>query len=150
MSSKGIVRFAIVAWVLCSFCCVVRAQYSTVSCSHGETGTCRQANSCNQSDVQATVNASSSGGKGYASPTSFDGDGVYVPGGSCSWSSSVSWTNKNINVIGSNPTISHSSDAFDVGVSNSGPTAAAFHISGFAFTGSTSGDLLNLNSSAQG
>jgi hypothetical protein len=144
------VRLAIISSVLSCFCCVARAQYSTVSCSHGETGTCRQASSCSQSDIQAAINASSSGGKGYASPTSFDGDGVYVPGGSCSWSSPVSWTNKNINLIGSNPTISHSSNAFAVGVSNSGPTAAAFRISGFTFTGSTGGNLLNLNSGGQG
>lgn len=143
-------RLAIISSVLACFCCVARAQYSTVSCSHGETGTCRQASSCNQSDVQAAINASSSGGKGYSSPTNFDGDGVYVPGGSCSWSSAVSWTNKNINLIGSNPTITHSSDAFDVGVSNSGDTAAAFRISGFTFGGSTGGNLLNLNSSGQG
>jgi len=143
-------RLAIISSVLSCFCCVARAQYSTVSCSHGETGTCRQASSCNQSDIQAAINASSSGGKGYTSPTGFDGDGVYVPGGSCSWSSSVSWTNKNINLIGSNPTITHSSNAFDVGVSNSGPNAAAFRISGFTFTGSTGGNLLNLNSGGQG
>jgi hypothetical protein len=145
MLSGKFVRFAIVACVLCSFSCVVKAQFSTVSCSHGETGTCRQASSCSQSDIEATVNASSAGGTGYVSPNSFNGDGVYVPAGSCSWSSPVSWTNKNINLIGSNPTISHSKDAFDVNVSNSGPTAAAFHISGFTFQGSTSGDLINFN-----
>lgn len=125
---------------------VARAQ-STVSCTHGETGTCRQATTCGQSDVQAAVNASAANlGGGYVSPTAFTGDGVYVPAGSCSWASPVSWTNKNINVIGANPTITHSSsDAFDVNVSNSGPTAASFHISDFTFNGSTSGDLLNIN-----
>jgi hypothetical protein len=148
MLSLRSVSFVALFCFLGPFCSVGRAQYSTVSCLKGETGACRQANSCNQSDVQATVNASSTGGKGYASPTSFDGDGVYVPAGSCSWSGSVSWANKNINVIGSNPTITHSSsDAFDVSVSNNGATAASFHISGFTFTGSTSGDLLNINNS---
>lgn len=143
-------RLAIISSVLACICSVARAQYSTVSCSHGETGTCRQASSCNQSDIQAAINASSSGGKGYQSPNSFDGDGVYVPGGSCSWSSAVGWTDKNINLIGSNPTITHSSNAFSVGVSKSGETAAAFRISGFTFTGSTGGNLLNLNASSQG
>jgi hypothetical protein len=76
---------------------------------------------------------------------------VYVPAGSCSWSSSVSWSNKNINVIGSNPTITHSSsDAFDVATTNTGATGAAFHISGFSFTGSTSGNLLNINGGGYG
>jgi len=150
MLFRQIARLTVVFSAISCLCCVARAQFSVVSCSHGETGVCRQANSCSQSDVQATVSASSSGGSGYASPTSFDGDGVYVPGGSCSWSSSVSWANKNINLIGSNPTISHSSNAFDVGVTNSGPSAAAFRISGFSFTGSTSGNLLNLNASSQG
>lgn len=145
MFSGKIAQFAVAAWVLCSFCSVVRAQYSTVSCSHGETGTCRQASSCSQSDVQAAVAASSAGGAGYKSPTSFDGDGVYVPAGSCSWSSPVSWTNKNINVIGSNPTIAHSGDAFDVNVSRTGATAASFRISGFTMKGSTSGNLINFN-----
>jgi hypothetical protein len=144
-------RLLVVA--LLAFGVPLYGQFSTVSCTHGETGTCRQATTCSQANVQATVTASAAGGNGYISPTSFQGDGVYVPAGTCSWGSSVSWTNKNINLIGGvggTTTLSHSSDAFDVHVSNSGATAAAFRISNFTFSGSTSGDLLNLNGSAQG
>ncbi len=127
------------------------AQFSTVSCTHGETGTCRQATSCSQANVQATVTASSAGTDGYISPTSFHGDGVYVPSGSCSWSSSVSWTDKNINVIGSvggTTTITPSGDMFDVSFTNAAgngsTTAAAFRISGFTQNG---GHFFNANTS---
>jgi len=147
MLSQRSVFFLAFFFFLGSFSSVMRAQSTTVSCTKGETGTCRQAKSCSQSDVQAAVNASSAGGKGYISPTSFDGDGIYVPGGTCSWSSSVSWSNKNINVIGANPTITNSGYAFTVTATNDGATAAAFHISGFNFTGSTSGGVLNINDS---
>jgi hypothetical protein len=117
------------------------------SCTHGETGTCRTAATCSQADVQAAISASSSGGAGYISPTSFDGDGVYVPGGSCTWSSAVFWSNKNVNLIGANPTITIStSDGFDVQATNASPTAAAFRISGFTFAGTgVSGHILVLN-----
>jgi hypothetical protein len=139
--------------------------YSTVTCLYGETGTCRQATTCSQANVQAAITASSAGSTGYISPTEFHGDGVYVPAGSCSWSSSVSWSNKNINVIGNggilpanstvgnltsgNTQITHtSSDVFDITVSNNGYTAASFRVAGFTFPSqSTSGDLLNINNS---
>lgn len=129
-------------------CCGAHStSYTCATCAHGETGSCRQVNTCNQSDVQNAITDSSVGTIGL-SPVGFGGDGVYVPAGSCSWPSSVSWTNKNINVIASNPTITHpSSDAFDISVSNNGPTAAAFRVSGFSFTGSTSGDAFNINQS---
>lgn len=127
-------------------CCGANnGSYTCATCTHGETGQCRAVNTCNQSDVQNAVTDSSAGTTGYAGSNSFAGDGVYVPAGSCSWSSSVSWTNKNINLIGNSPTIKPSGDAFDVEVGKNGPTGAAFHISGFNFTGSPSGDIVNLN-----
>jgi hypothetical protein len=123
-------------------------QFSTVSCTHGETGTCRQATTCSQANVQAAVNASSAGGTGYASPTSFDGDGVYVPAGSCSWASAVSWSNKNINLIGNNPTITHSSDFLDPSVTSSGTTAGAFRVSGFTLVGGAGAHVMVMNGGA--
>lgn len=48
--------------------------------------------------------------------------------------------------IGGTTTISHSADAFDPSNTNTGATGAAWRISGFTFTGSTSGDLVNINS----
>ena len=145
-----------IAWlaVMTLMACLipVYAQYSTVSCQHGETGTCRQATSCSQTNVQAAITASASGTSGYVSPTSFNGDGVYIPAGSCSWTSSVSWSNKNINVIGAGATstvITPTGDAFDVAISGSwtslNSTAAAFRISGIGFTGSPSGSTININ-----
>ena len=125
------------------------AQFSTVTCTHGETGTCRQATTCNQSDVQATVNASAAGSTGVTTPNAFGGDGVYVPAGSCTWTSSVAWTNKNIEIlggVGGTTTINNTSvDTFDPVVSNNGATAAAFRISGFSFNASSSGHLVNVN-----
>jgi hypothetical protein len=120
---------------------------STTPCVHGETGTCHLAATCNQADVQACVTAAAAGSTGVTTPNAFGGDGVYVPAGSCSWSSPVSWTNKNINVVASAPTIIPSGNAFVVNVSNAGATAAAFRISGFNFTGAPSGDVLNINNS---
>jgi hypothetical protein len=126
-------------------------QFSTVPCTHGETGTCRQATTCSQANVQAAVTASSAGTDGYISPSSSHGDSVYVPSGSCSWSSPVSWTDKNINVIGGvggTTTLTLSGDGFDVGVhggaGNGTTTAAAFRISNLTISG---GHLLNINTS---
>lgn len=128
---------------------MAQAACNTTACTHGETGTCRVAASCSQTDVQACVTASAAGSTGATTPNAFGGDGIYVPSGSCSWGSAVSWTDKNIEIIGSvggTTTLTHSAnDAFDVSVTGNGATAAAWRISGFTFTGSTSGDLLNIN-----
>lgn len=148
--------------ILALLCPSLYAQFSTVTCTHGETGTCRQATTCSQANVQATINASAASTTGgYVNAVSFTGDGVYVPPGSCSWSTPVSWTDKNINVIGNggtlppnstvgnltsaNTIISHSGDAFQPKNTNTGPHGAAWHIAGFTMTGSTSGDLVNIN-----
>lgn len=127
------------------------AQFSTVSCTHGETGTCRQATTCSQANVQAAITASSAGTSGYVSPTSLHGDGVYIPAGSCSWGSPVSWLDKNIGVIGGvggTTTITASGDAFDVSVTgavgNGTTTSAAFRISNLTISG---GHPLNINTS---
>jgi len=73
---------------------------------------------------------------------------VYVPSGSCSWGTAVSWTDKNINLIGANPTIAASDYSWRVRVTgaagNHQSTAAAFRISGFT---QSSGHVLNINSS---
>jgi hypothetical protein len=124
-------------------------QFSTVTCTHGETGTCRQATTCGQSDVQAAVDASAASiSGGYSSPTSFTGDGVYVPAGSCTWSSGLSWSNKNINLIGANPTITESSgNMLSTTVTGNGAHAASFHVSGFTWNGGSSSHLLNVNNS---
>lgn len=141
---------------------VAHAQFSTVSCVNGETGTCRLATTCGQSDVQATVNASAANlTGGYNNPSSFTGDGVYVPAGTCSWASPVAWTDKNINVIGNggtlpanstvgnltsaNTILSHSGDAWRPSNTGTGAHGAAWHIAGFTTTGTTSGDFLNVN-----
>jgi hypothetical protein len=141
-----ILRRAILPLCLLMASTVLYGQFSTVPCTNGETGICRQATTCSQANVQAAVNASSAGTTGYVSPTNFGGDGVYVPAGTCSWSSPVSWTNKNINVIGANPTISPSGDQFDVSVTGAAGTgqtnAASFRISGFTQSG---GHFLNIN-----
>jgi len=153
-------------WVLLlSLTSPLFAQYSTTSCNFGETGTCRLVASCNSTDINTTIAASSNGGLGYIAPNHFDGDGVYVPAGSCSWTSPVNWTNKNINLIGnggilpsnatkgnltsSNTVITHNtSNAFQVNASNNGFTAATFRIAGFTFSGSNpSNQLLNINNS---
>lgn len=128
----------------------VFAQFSVVSCTNGETGTCRQVVDCNRSNIQSTIAASASGGTGITTPNAFGGDGIYVPGGSCTWSSPITWSNKNIEILASNPTITIStSDAFQVSATNSGTTAAAFRISGFTFTGSgVTGHIITLNGGA--
>jgi hypothetical protein len=48
----------------------------------------RNAATCSHSDVQTQVNAAQ------------DGDIVSVPAGSCTWTTPVSWSNKNISVLG--------------------------------------------------
>ena len=44
--------------------------------------------SCSQADVQSAINAA------------VDGDTINIPAGTCTWTTSVTWTNKNINLIG--------------------------------------------------
>jgi len=44
--------------------------------------------SCSQADVQSVINVA------------LDGDTINIPAGSCTWTTSVTWTDKNINVIG--------------------------------------------------
>lgn len=144
-------KLILVAAIVLCLGFAAHAACTTTTCTNGETGTCRLAASCGQTDVQACITASAAGTTGVTTPNAFGGDGVYVPSGSCSWTSPVSWTNKNVEVLGSvggTTTITHTSnDAFDVNVSNTGATAAAWRISNFTFTGSTTGDLLNINNS---
>ena len=132
-------------------CCGANASsYACTACKYGETGNCRAVNTCNQTDVEDSVTDSAPGTTGYVSPTHFGGDGVYIPAGTCSWSTPVSWANQNINVIGagqSATTVVPAGDAFDVKVSNNGSTAAAFRISGITFSGSTTGQILDINTS---
>jgi hypothetical protein len=75
------------------------------------------ASSCSSNDVQTAVNSAT------------DGDTVNIPAGSCTWTSPVTWTNKNITVLGAG-----------IGSTNitagSGSNAAAFHI---IITNGTSG-----------
>lgn len=90
--------------------------YTTTTCRNGETGTCYLTNG-SQSDVQAAVNAAAAGGNGTldagGNPRNgtFDGAGIYLPAGNFTWSSRVSWNNKNILIQGAgkgtcNPTTS--------------------------------------------
>jgi hypothetical protein len=91
---------------------------------------------CSQSAVQTAVNSAA------------DGDTVSIPAGSCTWSGGVSWSNKNINVIGAgigNTVITLTGSAFSV----SPTTKAAFRISGMTLTGTPTGDpwVIYINSS---
>jgi hypothetical protein len=83
--------------------------------------------------VQNAITDSSAGTSGYASSTSFGGDGVYVPAGSCSWSSAVVVDNQNVNIIGAGAgqtNITESDWGFYVDATN--PAKGQFHISGFS------------------
>jgi hypothetical protein len=82
---------------------------------------------CSQANVQSAVNAAQ------------DGDTVSVPAGSCAWSSAVSWTNKNVKVIGAgigNTVITPANGAFSV----TATTKGAFRISGMTISGAPSGN----------
>ena len=75
---------------------------------------------CSQADVQAAVNAAT------------DGQTVSVPAGNCTWSSPVTWTDKNIAVIGAGigvTNITASGQAFNI-VNGS---KASWRISGMTF-----------------
>jgi hypothetical protein len=139
----------------------VWAAYTTVTCNHGETGTCRQANSCSSTDVASAISASAAGG--YGTMTSgglpradgtFDGDGVYIPNCSSTSVGTLSWSNKNINLRGLNdctldvdglPTScpTNVSGGFQINITDAGGRKAAFKISHLAFT--ASGAFINYN-----
>ena len=80
--------------------------------------------SCSQAHVQAAVNAAA------------NGDTVLVPGGTCAWTSRVSWSNKNIHLRGAgiDQTVIEATGLFTI-VAATNP--ASFRISGFTFTHGT-------------
>ena len=81
------------------------------------------ATSCSQTAVQAAVTSA------------VVGDTVSIPAGACTWTSDVSWSNKNINVIGSgigNTIITSEGTVFDI-IANSSP--ASFRVSGMTIKG---------------
>ena len=85
------------------------------------------ATSCSQANVQTAVSVA------------VDGDTVLVPAGSCSWSNGVSWSNKNINVIGAgigNTVITPAGDVFSI----TATTKGSFRVSGMTISGSPSGN----------
>lgn len=133
-------------FLVAQFCVAPPAHaYTTTTCLHGETGTCRLA-TCG-TDTQNAIDASSAGGSGYISPTSFDGDGVYIQ--NCSATSmSLSWSDKNINLRGQNdctldgnnrPTAcgTNMNGSFTITVSDAGGRKAAFAISHIAVNSAT-------------
>lgn len=115
--------------------------YTTVACTNGETGTCRQAINCTSDAVQATINAADGTGTGIAADgLSFGGDGVYIP--ECSetpLTARLAWTNKNISVIGAGidtTIIKPTTDgSFAVTVTN--PSRAQFRISNMTLQSTT-------------
>src|SRR5271157_5571647 len=70
--------------------------YTTTTCLYGETGTCRQSCDVTQAKVSATITASS------------DGDGVYMPTDSQTWTSGIVFC-KAITIAG-NGTNTHITD----------------------------------------
>jgi hypothetical protein len=78
--------------------------------------------SCSQANVQSAINAAA------------NGDTVAIPAGSCSWSSSVSWTNKDITVQGAGigNTVITGSGLFSI---NQTKTPASWRITGMTMTG---------------
>ena len=91
------------------------------------------ATSCSQVNVQTAINAAT------------NGDTVSIPAGSCSWSGSVSWTNKNIAVVGAGAgsTVVTANTAFDVEVTQN---PASFRITGMTLTGSNANNVIRINS----
>ena len=121
------------------------------------TGTCRQATSV--ADLNSAVGVSSSGSGGLSSDgKTFNGDAAYLPHGDYS-NGTVSWSNKNVLVIGdgngtcspssesagcscdsaSNTCISASGTVFDVTFPN--PTYSHWRVSGF-YISSTANDIV--------
>ena len=86
------------------------------------------------SSVQTAVNAAS------------DGDTILIPAGTCNWGASyVTWTNKNINVIGAGidqTIITVTGRAFLVYI----PVKSSFRISGMTISGSSSTPVIAVNS----
>jgi hypothetical protein len=72
--------------------------YTVVTCTEGETGTCRETIDCSLAAVQAAIDASS------ASDGTVYGDGVYLPTGDVAWASHADIASKHGIVIKGNGT----------------------------------------------
>ena len=93
------------------------------------------ATSCAQANVQSAVNSAA------------DGDTVSVPAGSCSWSGTISWSNKNVSVIGAGKDVTNiSCSACFIATSTAADSKySKFRISGMTLNGSGTGPLIKIN-----
>jgi hypothetical protein len=92
------------------------------------------ATSCSQSNVQTAIS------------TAVGGDVVLIPAGSCTWATPVSWSNKNISVIGAGVgnTIITGATLFSIQITTN---PASFRVSGMTLTGTTPNKVISINSS---
>lgn len=75
-----------------------------------------------------------------------NGDTINVASGTATWSGEISWTNKNIAIIGAgigNTTITRNGTAFRITMTNA---TQSWRVSGFTFTGTSLNQLFYLNS----
>jgi hypothetical protein len=82
-----------------------------------------------------------------------DGDTINVAAGSATWATAVTWTDKNISVIGAgktNTVITSTAGQFIFAVVITDPTKAAFRISGFGLSGSASSTVIDISSMGSG
>lgn len=87
--------------------------------------------SASSADVQTAINSAT------------DGDRVLIPSGTPTWSSTVSWTDKNITVLGNGVantviTVANSTKCFNVTMT--GSTKGSWRISGIKFDGAPTGN----------
>jgi hypothetical protein len=95
---------------------------------------------CAQSDVQSAINSAT------------DGSTVKIPAGTCTWSSGVSWANKNITLAGAGQGVTNIilGTGADPGIQVTADTKSSFRITGmtisFGFISNASIKLLNSTS----
>ena len=141
---------------------ITSAAPTVVDCLYGETGTCRQAESCSAEHINAAIAASATGGYGTMtsgglprSDGTFDGDGVYIPDCSSTNIGTIEWSDKNINLRGLNnctldaaglPTScgTNLTGGFQINVTDAGGRKTSFKLSNFAISSEL---LINYNNS---
>ncbi len=114
-----------------AFCIFTLLSTALFSVSAANAATIKAA-SCSQSNVQTAINSAA------------DGDTVSVPAGSCAWSSAISWTDRNVAVIGAGKdatTISCPNSCFSI-ISNSSTSAySKWRISNMTLQGPAPGSI---------
>lgn len=119
--------------------------YENTTCLYGETGTCRRVCDLTSTKINATITASSGTGTGLsADGASFNGDGVYLPAGTATWTANVNFSSKNVLLAGQGIATNINPGAYKIYIGGSNPERLQFRITNIKFSGAVSAQVINI------